>query len=619
MALDEKIIVYTDNLARELLKISSQTHISLNELDFNILAFSTQYRFADLKWTKISEKELILFEQDTIFLKSDLQIIQKYKIEIFHNINVNQISKAVKLIANRNLTKIIAQIDFKNLDFHDKLALELLQTIYKKMLKLKFLIGIRTFNFKKDLISFCNQHKNKPLNQTIQLTVAQGIEPILSQDESLILVYKEKTQNYSIDEKRSGIISVDENEVVLKHMQFKEGKEGKDLNLHTIEVLSGNENKVNFSCSKAFKEIKQDGYIEYLALKKGYIVQDGDKFDIANELEFNGVDFKSIGILKAGIDKNVKINIKLSSEIKDAVNSGVGIECEELNIIGNVASNTQLHAKIIKIEGATHSKAKIQSEQAYIKTHRGFVQGQSVNVDLLEGGTIKAKEVKIKKSLGGNIQADKIYIENLESNNSCIFFENTTIEHINGENNKFHAKIKVEDKDYDQELSNLEETISKLNLKINTIKQYILSSQNGITNIEKKIEELKNQGQNVPVQYTKILKNFSLQNMQLNKLQNKEKELLEYKKSLILELTQLQKLLFKANVINKSGKWTNTNEIKFSLLTPKEDFSYSSSINENAKYIGIEKIIQNNQENIKINKKSDYEQKDIAWLSPSKE
>lgn len=102
--------------------------------------------------------------------------------------------------------------------------------------------------------------------------------------------------------------------------------------------------------------------------------------------------------MKAGIDKNVKINIKLSSEIKDAVNSGVGIECEELNIIGNVASNTQLHAKIIKIEGATHSKAKIQSEQAYIKTHRGFVQGQSVNVDLLEGGTIKAKEVKIKKA-----------------------------------------------------------------------------------------------------------------------------------------------------------------------------------------------------------------------------
>lgn len=87
-------------------------------------------------------------------------------------------------------------------------------------------------------------------------------------------------------------------------------------------------------------------------------------------------------------------------------------------------------------------------------------------------------------------------------------FENTTIEHINGENNKFHAKIKVEDKDYDQELSNLEETISKLNLKINTIKQYILSSQNGITNIEKKLKNLKIKDKMSLFNILKFLKTF---------------------------------------------------------------------------------------------------------------
>ncbi|EOH9868261.1 flagellar assembly protein A, partial [Campylobacter jejuni] len=287
--------------------------------------------------------------------------------------------------------------------------------------------------------------------KTIQITVAQGIDPIESQDESLILTYKEKTKNYTIDEKRSGIIVVDENEVVLKHAKFKQGKEGKDLNLHTLKVLAANENKVKFSCSSAFKQVEQDGYTEYIALKKGYVVQDGEKFDIANELDFNGVDFKNIGIIRAGLDKNVKINIKFLSEVKDAVNSGVGIECEELNVVGSVGSNTQLNATKMKIEGTTHSKAKIQAKQAYIKTHRGFAEAEILNIDLLEGGTIKAKEVRIKKSLGGNIQADKIYIENLESNNSCVFFENTTIERINGDNNKFHAKIKTLDKNYDEE------------------------------------------------------------------------------------------------------------------------------------------------------------------------
>ncbi|HDZ4972479.1 TPA: DUF342 domain-containing protein, partial [Campylobacter jejuni] len=117
MALDEKIIAYTENPARELLSVTSRTNLSLNELDFSLLAFSTQYRFGDLEWKKISEKELTLFDKDEIFLKNDLQIKQKYKIEIFHGTKQSKASQAIKLVANKNLTKIIAQIDFTNLDF----------------------------------------------------------------------------------------------------------------------------------------------------------------------------------------------------------------------------------------------------------------------------------------------------------------------------------------------------------------------------------------------------------------------------------------------------------------------------------------------------------------------
>lgn len=40
------------------------------------------------------------------------------------------------------------------------------------------------------------------------------------------------------------------------------------------------------------------------------------------------------------------------------------------------------------------------------------------------------------------IEADRIYIEQLESNNSCVFYNNVVIERFEGENNKFHTKIK---------------------------------------------------------------------------------------------------------------------------------------------------------------------------------
>lgn len=621
MALDEKIISYTENPSRELLSVASRTNIALNELDFHLLAFSTQYRLENTEWIKIAEKDLTLFEKDEVFLKEDLQIKQEYKIEIFHQTRQDKTANAIKLIANKNLTKIVAQINFNELKYHEKLAFELLQIIYKKMLKLKFLIGIRIFDFKKELIRICNKHKKNTLNKTLQINVAKGVEPIQSQDEALVLLYKEKAKDYTIDEKRSGIIAVDENEVVLRYNKFKQGKEGKDLNLHTLKVIDANQNKIKFNCSSlAFKTVEYEDYTEYLALKKGYVVEDQDKFDIANLLEFNNkVDFKIIGIIRAGLDKNVKINIKFISDMQDAVNSGVGIECEELNITGSVGSNTNLKATRMRVEGTTHTKSKIYAKEAYIKTHRGFAQADKLNIDLLEGGNIKAKEVRIKKSLGGVIEADRIYIEQLESNNSCVFYNNVVIEHFEGENNKFHTKIKKMDKDYDQELLKIKNEISSLHHKISKLKQYILSNKNNVLDIEKKVLELKNQGQNIPSQYEKFLKNFSIQNANLNKLQNQEKELLEYRKKIHDELLALEEDLFKAKFINKSGKWSDMNEIRFSLLEPKEDIFYSSSTKESAKFIALKKIIQNNQEYIEIDKKLDYEEKDIEWLLPSKE
>lgn len=621
MALDEKIISYTENPSRELLSVASRTNIALNELDFHLLAFSTQYRLENAEWVKIAEKDLVLFEKDEMFLKEDLQIKQEYKIEIFHQTSQDKTANAIKLIANKNLTKIVAQINFNELKHHEKLAFELLQNIYKKMLKLKFLIGIRIFDFKKELIRICNEHKKNALNKTLQINVAKGIEPIQSQDEALVLLYKEKAKDYTIDEKRSGIIVVDENEVVLRYNKFKQGKEGKDLNLHTLKVIDANQNKIKFNYSSlAFKAVEYEDYTEYLALKKGYVIEDQDKFDIGTLLEFNNkVDFKNIGIIRAGLDKNVKINIRFISDMQDAVNSGVGIECEELNITGSVGSNTNLKATRMRIEGTTHTKSKIYAKEAYIKTHRGFVQAEKLNIDLLEGGNVKAKEVRIKKSLGGVIEADRIYIEQLESNNSCVFYNNVIIERFEGENNKFHIKIKKMDKDYDQELLKIKNEILSLNHKISKLKQYILLNKNNVLDIEKKVLELKNQGQNIPNQYEKFLKNFSIQNANLNKLQNQEKELLAYRKKIHDELLVLEEDLFKAKFINKSGKWSDMNEIRFSLLEPKEDVFYSSSTKENAKFIALKKIIQNNQEYIEIDKKLDYEEKDIEWLLPSKE
>ncbi|EMX9857166.1 DUF342 domain-containing protein [Campylobacter upsaliensis] len=619
MANLENIVTYTENPYREMLSVASRTGLSVQELDFKLLAFSTQFRFGDEQWEKIAEKDLIKFNDDQIFLKKDLQIKQEYKIEIYQNIENDIYANAIKLVANKNLTKIIAQIDLKALAYEDKIAIKILQNIYKKMLKLKFLIGIRIFDFKKDLLNLLAKHKASAIKQVVSITIAKGVEPTPSQDEELILCYKEKAKNYTLDEQRANIIVVDENEIVLKHIKAKVGAEGKDLNLHNLEVLEPKENKINFSCSNAFKSEEKENIVEYIALKKGFVVENANNYDIANELEFGAVDFKSIGNINASLDKNVKINIKFASDMQDAVNSGVGIECEELNIIGSVAGNTNLKAARLKIEGATHSKAKIYAKNGYIKTHRGVASGENISVDLLEGGSIKAKEVRVKKSLGGIIEADKIYIEALATNNTCTFFENIIVERFEGDNNKFFAKVKTLDKNYDEEFKNIDDELFALHNKIHTLKQSLLAGKTAIDTLEAQIQKLKESGQKIPDKFTKMLQDYAKLNEELQKSLKIQKEILDKKADLNEELLKLQDALLKATFINRGGKWSDMNEVRFFLIAPKNELFFASNVNEVARYIGLKKNIQNNQETIELEKRTDYDEKDTQWLSPSKE
>lgn len=619
MLSEEKIISYTANPYKELLEVASRTDIELAKLDFTLLAFSSWYRFGDAQWEKISEKDLIIFENDEEFLKSNLQIKQEYKIEIFQINEPNIIANCIQLVANKNLTKIVAQIDTKNLVYHDKLALELMQNIYKKMLKLKFLIGIRTFNFKKQLLFLANKVKDKSIKQAVKIVVAKGIDPSPTQDEKLVLVYKDKATNFTLDEQRSGIIAVEENELVLKHIKAKDGTNGRDLKLHFLKVLKAVEHKLKVSCSDAFRIEENEEAIEYFAAKKGFVVENADKFDIANVLDFSNMKFKNIGVIKAGLNNDVTINVKTLSEMEEAVNSGIGIECYDLNITGNVAGNTRLSATNLNINGTTHTRCKIEAKQAYIKVHRGYIEGEDINIDLLENGNVKGKVVKIKKSLGGTIEADKLYIEELVNHNTSIFYENAVVGKFSGENNKFNVKIKNSENNHEEEFFKIKNKLSKLALKIKTLKKIINSNKNGIVIIEKKVEELKNANKNIPEQYQKIIRKFKLYTQELIKIQNQEQELLLKQEDINKELLKAQDELFKAKMINKSGKWSDMNEIRFYINIPKQELFYSPSTQEETKLIQLHKQIVENQEHIEIQKKPDYEEKDLEWLLPSKE
>lgn len=115
-----------------------------------------------------------------------------------------------------------------------------------------------------------------------------------------------------------------------------------------------------------------------------------------------------------------------------------------------------------------------------------------------------------------------------------------------------------------------------------------------------------------------MLQDYAKLNEELQKSLKIQKELLDKKAHLNEELLKLQDALLKATFINRGGKWSDMNEVRFFLLSPKNELFFASSADEAVRYIGLKKSIQNNKELVELEKKIDYDEKDIQWLSPSK-
>ncbi|MCW1360310.1 DUF342 domain-containing protein [Campylobacter jejuni] len=614
---DDLIITQTNHPYKELLNVASRTSLEVTNLDFNILYFSTLYSIDNTEWQRLNEKDLNIFDQDEIFLNPNLKITQEYKIEIFQK-KENTLEDKIKLIANKNLTKIIANIDAKNLEYHEKLPMQMLQTIYKKLLKNNLFIGIRIFDFKKQLLLINKQIQNNK-QQEFQLIVCKGVNAIFPQNETLELTYKEKLKNSPLTQ-NTPIIAINEGEIALRHLKAKQGRRGRDLHLNFIEIKEEEKKKkIHFSCSDKFELREKEFADEYIAKQKGYIIQNGDKFDIANVAEFNTVDLKNVGCINVGIDSKITINIKNLSELDDAVKSGVSIKCEELNIDGSVAQNTILNAKKLALRGTTHTQTKIFAKDAKINTHRGYFEGENVEIDLLENGHIKAKTVKINKSLGGTIEAENIFITTLMSNNTIAFNKSVIFEICEGNNNKFLAQISKNEVDFEEQLNQLTKQIHELNLELEPLKTSMQNSKEGINLLLNEIDNFKQNKQQIPASYLEKVKEYQNHLEFYENLNQKEKDLTLEKREILDKIELAQEELFKAKIINKKGVWTDMNEIKFKFIYPKQELLHSTLLDEHTKVFTLRTTVENNEEVAKIDRLDEYNEKDLEWLLQSKE
>jgi hypothetical protein len=593
----------TENVVKELKSISTSKKIPTNELDFNLLGSKTMYKAGaeDEQWIEVNEQNKKFFCDDMDFLLNpDLKIRQFYKIEIFKKKNDDEIVNPVIVMgANKKLTKIVATVKM-NLDipYTDTLGKNILTQINKKKLLSGLLINIFEGNLKKEIKKVLAKVKaDGALMEDYKIIAGVGIEPVMPIHAQVIEHYKDSVQqdeDGKIDHSKKGfVLAVKKDDNVIEYIKPKEGVSGRDCKGRFLAVKEARviEN-VDFKTTDNVQKEELEDRVILVAKKDGYVKEENGVYDIDDNLEINELSLKDTGSIEAGIDTNVSINITEEDELKDAVGSGIKVEVAEINVNGNVGDNSSVIAKDMFIGGQTHQSSHLEATTAKINIHKGYLKADTAEIKSLESGTVDAKIAKVKRSIGGNVRAQEIYIENAKSNLRATAIDLIEIESITGTDNEFvidqSSVTGYEDKitDLREQIKTIREDEKQLPKKIELKRKVINQNKESIEMIKERKKELESSGHSLPGPLLSKLQSYQNRVFEYQTLVTMQKEYQDRIVFLKEELKKFQDAVFEAKIRNKTS-WTEGNKIIFNLIDPAIKVEYTTKENELVKEFSL--------------------------------
>ena len=571
--------VETANPYGEILNLVKNLGVDSKFIDFDIVKIKTECKITgEGQPRQISEEKLNIFDDDKFYVERVESIKQSYLVKFYDIRRAKPVPLPnVSLNANKNLTKILATVS-QNADtvYFKEFDKKLINFIYKKLIKVGILIGIRNGSMIEEIAKISSVLRVKEfIDKDYTFTVTAGVNVKLSTDDALIFHYKNKNkpidENDKIDYANRGyLLGVVENELIIEYVKLVEGSDGRDVrgNLLPAQKAKATITKMPEHTENIYLKEDKEG-IKFYSKKAGYVHEVKGLFDIKDELDVNEITFKTTGSVDTGLDTNVTLNVKENDLTKDAVGTGMTVEANEINVEGNVAANAVVKANKVTIGGQTHAKAVIEAKEAKI--------------------------VVIKSVIGGEIIAESVVIDTLVSNSNIVIADTLEIKKLKGVNNKILVDFSM--------IKNTGEQINDRMAKIKTIreqivkmprmlefKRWVVEENKGPINVIKaKIEELKRTNNTPPATFIKKLKEYQQLVHEYNALLKEFRE----KKAAIAELkgeiTNIQESIFNSKVINHSS-WREFNEIKFRLIDPARDITYNTRENEIARVITVAKI-----------------------------
>ena len=597
--------VETANPYGEILNLAKHFGVDSKFIDFDIMEIKTESKVAgESQPRQVPAEKLNIFDDDKFFVEKVESIKQNYLVKFYDTRQVKPTPLPnVAINANKNLTKILATVS-QNSDtvYFKEFDKKLINFIYKKLIKVGILVGIRNKTMLEEVAKIYSVLRVKEfIDKDYSFVVTAGVNVNPSADDALVFHYKNKNkstdENDKIDYSNRGyLLGVTENELIFEYVKLREGANGRDVRgkLLPTQKAKATIAKMPEHTENIYSKEDEEG-IKFFSKKSGYVQEEKGVFDIKDELDVNEISFKTTGSVDTGLDTNVTLNVKEKDLTKDAIGTGMTVEANEINIEGNVAANAVVKANKVVIGGQTHAKALIEAKDAKIAVHIGSFDGEYVEIDRLEGGKVKAKKVVIKSVIGGEIIAESVIIDTLVSNSNIIIADTLEIKKLKGVNNKIlvdFSMIKNTGEQINERMAKIKairEQIVKMPRTLESKRCVIEENKGPINVIKAKIEELKSTNNTPPVTFMKKLKEYQQLVHEYNALLKEFREKKAAIAELKSEIANIQDGIFSSKVINHSN-WREFNEIKFRLVDPARDITYSTRENEIARVITIAKV-----------------------------
>lgn len=595
----------TANPYGEILNLAKHFGVDSKFIDFDIMEIKTECKVVgESQPRQIPAEKLNIFDDDKFFVEKVESIKQNYLVK-FHD--TRQVKPTplpnVAINANKNLTKILATVS-QNADtvYFKEFDKKMINFIYKKLIKVGILVGIRNKTMLEEVAKIYSVLRVKEfIDKDYTFIVTAGVNVNPSADDALVFYYKNKNKSTDENDKvdysnRGYLLGVTENELIFEYVKLREGANGRDVRgkLLPTQKAKATIAKMPEHTENIYSKEDEEG-IKFFSKKSGYVQEEKGVFDIKDELDVNEISFKTTGSVDTGLDTNVTLNVKEKDLTKDAIGTGMTVEANEINIEGNVAANAVVKANKVVIGGQTHAKALIEAKDAKIAVHIGSFDGEYVEIDRLEGGKVKAKKVVIKSAIGGEIIAESVIIDTLVSNSNIIIADTLEIKKLKGVNNKIlvdFSMIKNTGEQINERMAKIKairEQIVKMPRTLESKRCVIEENKGPINVIKAKIEELKSTNNTPPVTFMKKLKEYQQLVHEYNALLKEFREKKAAIAELKSEIANIQDGIFSSKVINHSN-WREFNEIKFRLVDPARDITYSTRENEIARVITIAKV-----------------------------